>query len=109
MALERRQNEELPYEEAYNRVLEKVIPHELHPDLFPAPRLTQEELALLWSNGDPNKVVTKMAVCKFEAKTLEKIKKALTKKCPDIKSVSDVFETDADRETAKKWTGSSDY
>ena len=78
-----------------DKLLELVVLHARRPDLFEAPRLTQDELAVLWAK-DKDDVKTKMTVCKFEQKTLRKVKERLAEY--GITSLDDALDLSKDRE-----------
>ena len=86
-------------EEEFNRekdrLLELVVPHMLHPDEFEAPKLTQDEIAVLWAK-DKNDVKTKMTICKFEQKVLRKLRAGLVEY--GITSLDDALDITSGRE-----------
>lgn len=83
------------FEKEKSRLLEIVVPHMLHPDLFPQPRLTLDEIAVLWAK-DKDHVVTKMAICKAEQRVLAKLRAEFEK--IGVHSVDDVLDTSRNRE-----------
>ena len=97
------------FETEKERILEMIIPYKLHPDLFPAPKGTLEDAAILWAIMDKTGakgVKTKMCMCKREKKILEKIRAKLVK--AGIKSYDDVFSAGSRTYATVKNYGASD-
>jgi len=86
-------------EEEFNkekdRLLELVVPHRLHPDLFEAPKLALDEIAVLWAK-DKDDVKTKMTICKIVQKALRHARAGLEKY--GITSLDDALDITSDRE-----------
>ena len=73
---------EKQFETEKERIMELVVPHMLHPDLFPAPSLTLEDMAILEAAQDgtgAKGVKTKMCMCKREKKIMNKLRLELAK------------------------------
>lgn len=88
-----------------DEIMEEIVLHRLDPEHYTAPRLTQEEIAILWAK-DKDDIKSKMAICKFEAKTLAKLKVALSKY--GINSLDDAMDLGGMREVAKS-TNTREY
>lgn len=79
------------FDDMKDEVLEKVILHMRYPEQFSAPVLTYEEIALLFAK-DQHDLKTKMCICKWEQKALQKLRAPLEKS--GIRSINDIKNSD---------------
>lgn len=100
---------EKQFETEKDRVMEMVVPYMLHPDLFPTPRLTLEDMAILEAIEDgtgAKGVKTKMCMCKREKKIMDKLRLELAK--TGVTSLDDVLSSGSREFATVKNYGASD-
>lgn len=73
-----KKNRKDSFQDMKREVLEKVAPYALRPDVYPLPKLSVEEVAILFTKNESD-VMTRAAVTRLEKGALEKMRAMLAK------------------------------